>query len=179
MRAGQLWLCIWLVLAGTSSSAELSLAGKVVAVQDGDTITVLDVDLKQHRVRLSGIDAPEKGQAFGHVSQVHLASLCFERIVTARCPKVDQYGREVCTVWIDGRDVSLSQIRAGLAWHYKRFANEQPAHEREAYSIAEDRARMAGLGLWQDQNPTPPWEWRQQRRGAVTREAAEPRSGLQ
>lgn len=159
-------LVAWLAWAAICSAAEPNLVGKVVGVLDGDTLTILDADFKQHRVRLSGIDAPEKGQAFGHVSQVHLSSLCFDRLVTAVCPKVDRFGRAVCTVWADGIDVSLSQIRVGLAWHFKRYAAEQPAAERESYAAAEVEARRAGLGLWQESDPIPPWDWRQQRRVA-------------
>jgi len=162
-------LAVWLAAVGICSAAEQSLAGKVVGVLDGDTVTILDSDLKQHRVRLSGIDAPESGQPFGYVSQVHLSSLCFDKLVTAVCPKVDRYGREVCTVWADGTDVSLSQIRAGLAWHFKRYAAEQPTAERETYSAAEEEARGAGIGLWQERNPIAPWDWRQQKRASPAR----------
>ncbi len=122
------------------------------------------MELTQHQVRLAGIDAPEKGQAFGHVSQVHLSVLCYGKLVIADCPKVDHYGRQVCTVFIDGVDVNLAQVAAGLAWHYKRFVHEQPVHEGEAYAKAEDAARTTKVGLWQDSDPVPPWEWRSLRR---------------
>lgn len=61
-------------------------------------------------------------------------------------------------------DVSLSQLQAGLAWHFKRYADEQPIEERNAYSKAEDVARVGQLGLWQDKEPLAPWEWRSSQR---------------
>jgi endonuclease YncB( thermonuclease family) len=70
--------------------AQSEVVGKVVAIQDGDTITLLDLDLAQHRVRISGIDAPEKGQSFGHVSATHLSALAFNRLASAHCHKVDR-----------------------------------------------------------------------------------------
>ena len=84
-------------------------------------ITVLDDAKVQHRVRLNGIDAPEKGQAFGERSKQHLATLVHEKRVDARYHKRDRYGREVCALFIGARDVGLEQVRTGLAWHYKRF----------------------------------------------------------
>ena len=147
-----------------AAHAGTTIVGKVVGIQDGDTLTVLDMELTQHRIRLAGIDAPERGQAFGHKSVDHLSTLCFGMLVTAKCPKVDHYGRQVCTVVVDGKDVSLAQVTAGLAWHYKRFAHEQSAEEREAYAQAEETARMGKVGLWRDSDPMPPWEWRSLRR---------------
>jgi endonuclease YncB( thermonuclease family) len=144
--------------------ADPLIAGKVIGIQDGDTITLLDMDLTRYRIRLAGIDAPEKSQAFGRVSQVHLSTLCYGKLVTANCPKVDQYGRRVCTVFVNGVDVNLAQVVAGLAWHYKRFVHEQSAHERGAYAKAEDAARAGKVGLWKDRDPIPPWEWRALRR---------------
>lgn len=144
--------------------AEPHIVGKVVGIQDGDTITLLDPDLQQHRVRLAGIDAPEKGQPFGQVSKVHLSTLCHGKLVRAHCPKEDHYGRRVCTVFVDSLDVNLAQVTTGFAWHYKRFAHEQSAREAEAYAQAEETARTQKFGLWQDHNPVPPWEWRSLRR---------------
>lgn len=161
-------LSAWLVLGAVAlvpllvagAGTAQFLAGKVISVEDGDTITVVDSEYAHYRIRLFGIDAPEKGQAFGDVARAHLASLCAGGLVTASCPKIDRYGRHVCTVWVDEVDVSLAQLRAGLAWHFKRYASEQSLGERAAYARAEEEARAAGLGLWQDKNPIPPWEWR-------------------
>src|SRR5262245_9242443 len=93
--------------------------GRVVAISDGDTITVLDDSKTQHKIRIAGIDAPEKGQPFGERSKRNLSALAFQKTVEARCHKKDRYGREVCTVYLAGRDLGLEQIRTGMAWHYK------------------------------------------------------------
>jgi endonuclease YncB( thermonuclease family) len=147
------------LLPALAPAAELR--GTVVGVSDGDTITVLDSDRKQHKVRLSGIDAPERHQGFAERSKQNLASLAMKKQATLDCYKTDQYKRKVCRVQVEGRDVALAQVRAGLAWHYKRFENEQTATERAAYTRAEDDARASRLGLWQSDNPVPPWEFRQ------------------
>lgn len=138
----------------------ISLAGKVVGVADGDTITVLDDENTQHKIRLQGIDAPEKGQAFGTVSKQNLSSLVFGKVVDVECDKLDRYGRMVAKVSIDGVDVGLEQIRAGLAWHYKQYQNEQSTTDRKAYTDAEDNARNKKSGLWKDAQPVAPWNFR-------------------
>lgn len=139
------------------------LTGRVVQVADGDTITVLDANKNQHRIRLQGIDAPERAQPFSNVSRQHLAELVAGKTVKVMWSKRDRYGRIVGTVFVDGRDVSLEQVKAGLAWHYKYYANEQSPEDRQRYAQAEDNARADNLGLWQEKNPVPPWEFRRRR----------------
>ena len=150
------------------------LVGRVVAVTDGDTIKVL-VSHKQIRVRIAGIDAPERRQSYGTRSRQNLGRLLQERVVRADCPKRDRYGREVCKVWVQPPDcgtcgttldVGLAQISAGLAWWYRRYANEQSAEDRGRYESEENEARLRRRGLWQDTSPVPPWEWRAARRGS-------------
>lgn len=85
----------------------------MVGVSDGDTVTVLDDAKTQHNIRFAGIDAPEKGQAFGEHSKQSLSALVFQKRVEVRCHKKDRYGREVCAVYVDLRDVGLEQIRQG------------------------------------------------------------------
>ena len=94
----------------------------MVAVSDGDTITILDDAKTQHKIRFAGIDAPEKGQPFGERSKQNLSALVFQKRVEARCHKKDRYGREVCAVFVSLRDVGLEQIRAGMAWWYREYA---------------------------------------------------------
>lgn len=108
-----------LVFAATSACAGETIVGRVVGVSDGDTITVLDSRRLQVKVRLAGIDAPESKQAFGQASRKHLSSLVFDRDVTLDCGKSDKYRRHVCVVVVDGRDVNLAQIAAGMAWWYR------------------------------------------------------------
>ncbi len=134
--------------------------GKVVGIADGDTITVLDAQHQQHKTRLAGIDAPEKKQPFGQASKKHLSDLVFDRDVTLDCGKTDRYKREVCVVLVDGQDANLAQVKAGMAWWYRNYAKEQAAAQRSAYEAAEATARAGRVGLWQDSDPVPPWEWR-------------------
>lgn len=150
---------------GISSGAEADvLGGKVVAVTDGDTITVLDAGEVQHVVRLSGIDAPEKKMPFGQRSKQSLSDLVYGRWVEVEGEKNDRYGRLVGKVLVNGRDANLAQIQAGMAWHYKEYQREQTLPDRRMYAEAESKAAMAKRGLWADHNPVPPWDWRKERR---------------
>lgn len=118
----------------------------------------------QHKVRLSGIDAPEKAQAFGNVSRQHLAKLTFGKQVAVETSKNDRYKRNVGKVLVDGKDANLAQLEAGLAWHYREYAREQSIEDRESYAAAAESARVAQRGLWRDTQPTPPWAYRKSRR---------------
>jgi len=120
-----------------------TLLGKVINVADGDTITVLDDTNTQHKIRLSGIDAPEKRQAFGNVSKQSLADMVAGQSVTVEWVKVDKYRRKVGKVLLDGQDVNLVQIRHGLAWHYKQYQREQSPTDQQSYAAAADVARTA------------------------------------
>lgn len=153
------WLCYFAALAVGLASAE-TYQGRIVGVADGDTITVLDGDNTQHKVRLSGIDAPEKAQAFGQRSKQSLSDLVYGRAVAVESSKRDRYGREVGKVLADGLDVNLEQVKRGLAWHYKAYAREQLPADRITYSEAEQGARDARIGLWQDAGPVAPWDFR-------------------
>jgi endonuclease YncB( thermonuclease family) len=137
-----------------------TLQGKVVGISDGDTITVLDGSKAQHKIRLAGIDAPEKSQAFGERSKQHLSNLVFGKTVTVDWNKTDKYGRTVGKVIVNGQDANLSQVLVGLAWHYKQYEKEQSASDRRSYSQAEADARTRRIGLWRDAVQIPPWEFR-------------------
>lgn len=143
--------------------------GRVIGVADGDTLTILDEAKAQHKVRLRGIDAPEKGQALGQRSKENLARTVFGRVVRAECPKRDRYGRHICTVWVQPPnclscgltlDAGHAQLTRGLAWHFKRYEKEQAGEERIRYADAEIEARGRKAGLWEDQLPLAPWDWR-------------------
>ena len=140
------------------------LERRVVAVADGDTIMLLDSNRQQHTIRLAGIDAPEKAQPYGQRSKQHLSDLAFGKGAKADCYKIDRYDRDVCTVFVNGQDVGLLQFDAGLAWWFRKYAHEQLPRDRIDYEAAEDRAAADRIGLWQDANPVPPWEWRQKHR---------------
>ncbi len=151
---------ILLLAVGAATAAGWIIEGRVVAISDGDTITVLDEAKVQHKIRFAGIDAPEKGQAFGNASKESLSRLVFNQRVEARCHKRDRYGREVCAVFVGMSDVGLEQLRAGLAWWYREYAHEQSTQERLVYRDEEERAKAARRGLWKDANPVPPWDFR-------------------
>jgi endonuclease YncB( thermonuclease family) len=147
-----------LLLPLTSLATEIP--GRVVGVHDGDTVTLLDSTKTQHKIRLQAIDAPELGQAYGQKSKQHLSDLVFGKDVIADCGKKDKYKREICVINVDGKDANLAQVTAGMAWWYRAYAREQTAAQRAAYEAAEDAARSARMGLWQDGAPVAPWEWR-------------------
>ena len=132
----------------------------MVSIADGDTITILDDTNREYRIRLAGIDAPESSQSFGIASTENLAKLVFRKLVTIAWYKHDRYGRIVGSVFVAAQDVGLEQVKAGLAWHYKQYQNEQSANDRRAYTEAELEAREERRGLWTDPAPLPPWSYR-------------------
>ena len=149
-----------LVLCLVLQAQAETLLGKVIHVQDGDSITVLDEAHTQHKIRLSGIDAPERRQAFGNVSKESLAEQVAGQSVAVEWDKVDRYGRKVGKVLLGGLDSNLVQVKRGLAWHYKKYEREQSPADRQSYAVAEAEARAAKLGLWRDAAPLPPWHFR-------------------
>ena len=154
-------LLLALLLATSAHAA--TITGTVVSVADGDTITVLDATKTQHKIRLTGIDAPEKAQAFGQRSKQSLSDLVYLKQVTVETDKKDRYGRNLGKVLIDGKDVNLMQIERGFAWHYKAYELDQSVVDRMVYADAEDAARASRVGLWADAKPVPPWEFRRQK----------------
>lgn len=149
-------LAAFLGAGGVSDDAEVR--GRVVRVADGDTITILDAANAQHKIRLHGIDAPEKGQSFGKAAGKFLAGLVAGRDVVVKVKNTDRYGRTVGVVFCDGRDVNLEMLKAGYAWHYKHY------DKSAAYTEAETSARAARRGLWQDKNPINPHDFRTAKR---------------
>lgn len=148
------------------------LVGESIAVQDGDSFMLRTPDGRKLRIRIAGIDAPEKGQPFADVSRRHLAALLRGRSLQVEVRKLDAFGRHVARIDTGEGDVALAQLEAGLAWHFRRYAADQPPEERLRHAQAEDRARAAGAGLWRDPSPEPPWSFR--RRAAS---GARPRTG--
>jgi endonuclease YncB( thermonuclease family) len=151
------------------SAMASNISGRVVGVSDGDTITVLVDGRDNVKVRLTGIDAPEKSQPFGAVSKRNLSDQVFGKSVTVEWDKKDKYGRVLGRVLVNGNDVCLEQIKVGLAWHYKQYAREQTENLGSAYAEAEQQARVQKIGLWSMPNPTPPWEFRHSEKPRVNR----------
>jgi len=155
-----------LTFALLASSVQAGLiSGRVVHVADGDTITILDAGKIQYKVRLAGIDAPEKTQAYGQRSRDSLEELVAGQTVIVETTKKDRYGRVVGKVLVNGRDINIEQIRRGMAWFYRHYEKEQSVSDRLRYDRAEMEAKDDRRGLWADKNPTPPWDFRQKKRG--------------
>ena len=127
---------------------------KVVGVHDGDTITGLEEDQKQFKIRLDAIDAPELGMPFGQASRKALSEKVFGKMVVVIVKTKDRYGRTVGHVLLDKRDMNLEMIEEGMAWHYAHYDHNKRLAE------AEQEARENRIGLWSDPNPVAPWDWR-------------------
>ena len=144
----------------------------MVAVSDGDSITVLASDNRQVKVRLAGIDAPERSQSFGQSSRRNLSDLVFGKEVRVSVVDKDRYGRIVGIVYLpvpgpNGEiviDVDLAQIESGHAWAYRSYLRTLPAETAKRYTAAEDNAKARRQGLWIEKEPNPPWEWRLEKR---------------
>lgn len=154
-----------LVLLFALSAQAATLEGRIVGITDGDTVTLLDHSQVQHKIRLAGIDAPEKHQNFGNRAKESLSELVYDKVVTVETDKKDRYGRDVGKVLIQGVDASLAQVQRGFAWHYKAYQREQSANDRKLYDFAENDARNGQRGLWRDPYPVAPWEFRRAKRG--------------
>lgn len=138
---------------------------QVVGVEDGDTLIISNTANQQLRLRLQGIDAPETGQAFCNDAKEHLAKLTSGKSVAIEFDphgKPDSQGRVVAKVYLDGNDIALAQVRAGLAWYCKEYKKLQSESDRYSYGEAEKEARAAGLGLWHERKPKAPWDYRKQ-----------------
>ena len=133
--------------------------GIVTSAHDGDTLT-LQTDAGTKKVRLAGIDAPELKQPFGPESRDALRQSVLNQSVTVDANKQDRYGRAVGKVLLNGEDVNLKLVSAGLAWVYTDYVKELSVEDREQYRAAETAANDARIGLWQDEQPVAPWTYR-------------------
>ena len=155
---------ILISLLACSSVQAGTITGTVVRITDGDTVVVLDANKVQYKIRLVGIDAPEKKQAYGKKSKENLSNLVAGKYVVVEYDKLDRYKRVLGKILLSGEDMNLEQVSSGLAWHYKKYQGEQSQADRIEYSEAEVDARDAKRGLWQDPDPIPPWEYRKSKR---------------
>lgn len=133
---------------------------RVISVADADTLTVLGRDENKYKIRLQGIDAPERKQAYGAMCKEKIAGLLSQQLVDVEAYKRDRYQRLVAKVTWQDQDVALETIRVGCGWHYKAYADEQSWRDQRAYAKAERHARRNKLGLWRDANPEAPWDYR-------------------
>ncbi len=147
------WIAIGLlVIASTVQGDEIR--GKVVSIADGDTVTVLDAEKVQHKIRLPGIDAPEKKQAFGTKSKEALSEKVFAKEVVVSWKEKDRYQRVLGEIHLGKRHINQEMVKEGMAWHYKQY------DKSNSLADAEREAKAQRLGLWADKEPIPPWEFR-------------------
>jgi micrococcal nuclease len=152
--------CAGVLLLLCASLATANFTGPVVSVLDGDTIEVLH-NTHPERVRLSGIDCPEKGQAFGNNAKHAASRLVFGKEVTLHTHGLDKYGRTLGDVFLrDGMNVNQELVKQGWCWWYRKYAPGDTGLEG-----LEKEARGNKRGLWADPTPVPPWVYRKARRG--------------
>ena len=149
------------------NSLRADFTAKVQRVVDGDTVHVIDKAGKKFKVRLTGIDAPEKNQPYGLAATYKLTEILINKLVLLKSKPnngkpytIDRYKRVLAKIILDGRDINLLQVLRGYAWHFKRYQKQQSPSDRELYSEAEIDAKKNELGLWEEKNPIAPWKWR-------------------
>jgi micrococcal nuclease len=148
------FISLFIILSSFQVVNNNSFSGRVVAVIDGDTIEVLKGG-KALRIRLNGIDCPEKSQAFGSKAKQFTSDQVFNKNVVVKEKELDRYGRTIADVYTDGGIwLNKALVDAGLAWHYKRYSSNQEL------ATAEIKARNSKIGLWKDDEPKAPWEFR-------------------
>lgn len=146
--------CLLSLLLGVSQAAKADFVAKVVGISDGDTITVLNGENKQIKVRLANIDAPEKNQPFGSRSKQELSNLIFNNFVYIKESGFDMHNRMIATVMKGNDPINRIMVKNGYAWAYKEYLNDPIILNLESY------AKMHKLGLWKDANPIYPSQWR-------------------
>lgn len=131
------------------------LVGQVISISDGDTLTILTDSKQKIIVRLNAIDAPEKNQAFSNASKKSLSSICFKKAAIVETFGLDKYGRIIGDITCNEVNANKHQVDNGMAWVYRKYSNDS------ALIALEAQAKNIGLGLWDDPNPVPPWDFRQ------------------
>lgn len=155
----RIFIPLLLILLLVSTAQAITLSGRVVKVTDGDTIQVL-VNGKAEKIRLSGIDCPEKKQPFGQAATRFTLKLAAQKIVTVQVETTDRYGRKVAEVFLpDGHSLNRELVHAGYAWWFRKYSNDQSIGELE------NEARAARRGLWAEPQPVAPWDWRKRPKG--------------
>jgi len=151
-------LLLPLLLLFTLSAQAETLEGKVIKIADGDTLTLLTSSNQQVKVRLAGIDTPERKQPFGNRAKQALSNLAFQKQALVEVETTDRYGRTVGAVFVGSQNLNAESVRQGMAWVYRKYNKDMAFYELES------RAKKERLGLWLQENPIPPWEWRRGRR---------------
>ena len=140
-----------------NSISSESFTGQCIDVADGDTITVQTENQEKFKIRLAGIDSPESIQAHGEKSKQYLSALVFGKRVRIQPETVDQYGRTVGMVFVNGLNINEQIVANGHAWVFRKYCTAEYCKE---WLRLEEKARKARIGLWEEKNPKPPWDWR-------------------
>jgi len=146
----QAWLLCGLLAYYANSHAQPVLE----KVLDGDTVIIRE-EAQSYHLRLLDIDAPELHQAFCKQSKRSLAQLCLNASISVQPQGQDLFGRTLWHLYCGKQDASQSQIALGMAWFNQRYSR------RYELQVLQKQAQQQALGLWQQSNPLPPWQWRQ------------------
>ncbi len=146
----------WLFFLVPTDASNYTLKGKVIKVIDGDTITLLLNNYEQRKIRLYGIDAPERRQPFGNKSKQMLSQMIARKEATAECIGKDRYNRDICVIWLDNNDINALMVFNGGAWVYRKY------YSGTSYYQYESEAKRKHTGLWKtsESKAIPPWQWR-------------------
>jgi micrococcal nuclease len=137
-----------------ASCREETITGKVVRISDGDTFVLLTANNEQVKIRLYGVDAPEKSQDFGNVSKDYLGKLLQDKNIIVLSKGKDRYGRVIGLVSAGSINVNEEMLKAGLVWHFKKYDSNP------AWTSLEQEARARRMGLWIQPDAIAPWEFR-------------------
>lgn len=143
-----------------SDNDKTIIRGNVVYIYDGDTVKLKTNDSIEYKIRLSGIDAPEYDQKYGKDSKEYLESLVSGKFICIKVLGTDKYDRILATIFYNNEDINYKMIKAGYAWHYKYYDNNRE------YEVAETEAKSKKIGLWQDNSPTAPWDYRHKKKNS-------------
>lgn len=134
-----------------------SQSGIVTHVVDGDTFDIL-ISGEKKRIRMDGIDAPERGMDYYKNAKTYLGNLCMTHEIRIEITDTDKYGRSIAKSYLpDGRELGQEMVKAGLAWHFKKYSDDA------ILAQLEQEAKEAGIGLWSLSNPEAPWENRKRK----------------
>lgn len=153
MKLSLVSILLWLLPLHLCSQIA-TIQGKLIDIDDGDTFTILTADHTQYKVRLNGIDCPEKGQDFGKKAKQFTYLFCAGNTVTAELLSTDKYSRYIANVTVDGVSLNQSLVAEGLAWHYTKYSSDA------TLAALEQEARMKRIHIWSLSNPMPPWVYR-------------------
>lgn len=152
---------LFLLASTLGNASATTFTGKVIDISDGDTLTILTQSNEKVKIRLAGIDCPETFQVHGEAAKQYLASQVEGKRVRIVPETVDQYGRTVGMVLVNGANINDQIVSNGHGWVFRKYCTADYCKD---WLKLEEKARKAKVGLWEDANPRPPWEWRAEQR---------------